>query len=37
MPRWDDLLADVDRQYVTVYGIAERQGRVFKVLKDWNL
>jgi hypothetical protein len=31
------MLADVDRQYVTEYGIAERQGRVFTVLKDWNL
>jgi hypothetical protein len=37
VPRWDDLLADVDRQYVTEYGIAQRQGRVFKLLKDWNL
>jgi hypothetical protein len=36
VPRWDNLLADVDRQYVTEYRIAERQGRVFKVLKDWN-
>jgi hypothetical protein len=31
------MLADVDRHYLTEYGIAERQGRVFRVLKDWNL
>jgi hypothetical protein len=31
------MLADVDRQYVTEYGIAEKQGRVYKVLNDWNL
>jgi hypothetical protein len=37
VPRWDNMLADVDRQYVTKYGIAERQGRVFRVPKDWNL
>jgi hypothetical protein len=37
VPRREDMLADVDRQYVTEYGIGERQGRVFKVLKDWNL
>jgi hypothetical protein len=37
VPRWEDMLADVDRQYVTEYGIAERPGRVFRVLKDWNL
>jgi hypothetical protein len=37
VPRWDDLIAEVDRQHVTEYGITERQGRVFKVLKDWNL
>jgi hypothetical protein len=37
VPQWDDMLSDVDRQYVTEYGIAERQGRVFRVLKDWNL
>jgi hypothetical protein len=37
VPRWEDMLADVDRQYVTEYGIAEKQGRVFRVLKDWNL
>jgi hypothetical protein len=34
VPRWDDLLADVDRQYVMKYRIAERHGRVFKVLED---
>jgi hypothetical protein len=37
VPRWDDMLADVDRQYVREYGIAERQSRGFRVLKDWNL
>jgi hypothetical protein len=37
VPRWEDMLADVDRQYGTEYGIAERQGRVFRVLKDWPL
>jgi hypothetical protein len=37
VPRWDDMLADVDRHYLTEFGIAERQGRVFRVLKDWNL
>jgi hypothetical protein len=34
--RWEDMLADVDRQYMTEYGIAEKQGKVFRVLKDWN-
>jgi hypothetical protein len=34
VPGWEHMLADVDRQYVTEYGIAERQGRVFRVLKD---
>jgi hypothetical protein len=37
VPWWEDMLADEDRQYVTEYSIAERQGRVFRVLKDWNL
>jgi hypothetical protein len=37
VPGWEDMLADVNRQYVNEYGIAERQGRVFRVLKDWNL
>jgi hypothetical protein len=37
VPRWEDMLEDVDRQYVTEYGIAEKQGRVFRVLKGWNL
>jgi hypothetical protein len=36
VPRWEDMLPDIDRQYVTEYGIAERQGRVCRVLKDWN-
>jgi hypothetical protein len=34
VPRWEDMLHDVDRQYVTEYDIAEKQGRVYKVLKD---
>jgi hypothetical protein len=37
VPWWEDMLADVDRQYVTEYSIAERQGRVFRVHKDWHL
>jgi hypothetical protein len=37
IPQWEDMLADVNRQKVTEYGIAEKQGRVYKVLKDWNL
>jgi hypothetical protein len=24
VPRWEDMLADVDRQYVTEYGIVEK-------------
>jgi hypothetical protein len=36
VPGWEDMLADVDRQYVMEYGIAEKQGKVYKVLKDWN-
>jgi hypothetical protein len=37
VPPWEDMLADVDRQYVTEYSIAEKQGRVFRILKDSNL
>jgi hypothetical protein len=37
IPRWDDALSDVDRQYITEYGIAEKSVRVDRVLQDWNL
>jgi hypothetical protein len=37
VPRWDNMLQAIDRVYVLEYAIAERQGRVDKVLKEWDL
>jgi hypothetical protein len=37
VPRWEEILSAIDRLYVTEYGIAERGGRVDKVLKEWGL
>jgi hypothetical protein len=37
IPRWEEALSDIKAQYIMEYGIAERQGRVCKVLTDWNL
>jgi hypothetical protein len=37
VPRWDTTLRAIDREYVLEYAIAERNGRVDRVLKDWDL
>jgi hypothetical protein len=37
VPKWDEILTAIDRLYVIEYGIAERGGRIDKVLKDWGI
>jgi hypothetical protein len=36
-PKWEEVLVAIDRLYITEYGIAERNGRIDKVLTDWGL
>jgi hypothetical protein len=35
--KWEEVLVAIDRLYITEYGIAERNGRIDKVLTDWGL
>jgi hypothetical protein len=37
IPKWETVLKSIDNLYVTEYAIAEKNGRVHKVLKEWNL
>jgi hypothetical protein len=37
IPVWEEVIAVVDNQYITEYGIAERDGKDDRVLKDWGL
>jgi DUF2075 family protein len=37
MPRWEQVVKNIDRLYVLEYAIGEKSGRVHKVLKEWDL
>jgi hypothetical protein len=35
IPRWEQVVQNIDRLYVLEYSIGEKSGRVHKVLKEW--
>jgi hypothetical protein len=37
IPRWEQVVKNIDRLYVLKYAIGEKSVRVHKVLKEWNL
>jgi hypothetical protein len=37
IPRWEQVVKNIDRLYVLEYAIGEKSGRVHKVLKEWDL
>jgi hypothetical protein len=37
MPRWEQVVKNIDRLYVLEYAIGEKSGRVHKVLKESDL
>jgi hypothetical protein len=37
IPRWEQVVKNIDSLYVLEYDIGEKNGRVHKVLKEWDL
>jgi hypothetical protein len=37
IPRWEQVVKNIDSLYVLEYAIGEKNGRVHKVLKEWDL
>jgi hypothetical protein len=37
MPRWEEVLYQIDQAYVLEYAIADKAGVVHKVLREWEL
>jgi hypothetical protein len=37
MPKWEEVLYQIDQAYVLEYAIADKAGAVHKVLREWDL
>jgi hypothetical protein len=37
MPRWEEVLHQIDQAYILEYAIADKAGVVHKVLQEWEL